>query len=203
MRIFIVLFTGFWLTLSLAQDIQTDAGRAQERKRIELAKQVAEQQFELEDKDCRARFVVTSCQEAAKLKRLRTLDLLKRDESVLDTMTRREAAIEQQKRVDENSSYRALAEKAAKQDEAKANSAVKAKERADKARERAEKDKAAARVKSPSSHTTATSQELEAKRSAYLQKQQEAADRVKRRDDNVREAKRKADERAADKLKNP
>jgi colicin import membrane protein len=82
-------------------DIQTAAGRSQERQRIEAERNFANAQFDARDAECQARFVVTSCRSQVRLERIRSDGEFKRQESILIRLDRQAAAARQQQKLDE------------------------------------------------------------------------------------------------------
>lgn len=83
-----------------APDIETQQGRDQERTRIEAERSAADAKFEVQDRECQTRFIVTSCRNSVRLDRLRTHDELKRQEVILNRLDRRDAAARQQQKID-------------------------------------------------------------------------------------------------------
>ena len=175
-----------------APDIQTVEGRDLERARLESERTVINSQFDALDRECQTRFVVTSCREDVKVQRIRGLDALTRQETILNNMNRKAAAAKQQQKLDEKTSASALAEKEKNRQNALADSAKRATEREDKLFEKGGKapsDKAAARAesKAASKPLSPTEQDKANKRAAYEEKQQELAKRIQRRSEGLRD----------------
>jgi colicin import membrane protein len=63
-----------------------------ERDRIRVERAAARSKFEMQERACQTKFVVTSCVDAARKEQRETLARLRREEAVLDDATRREAA---------------------------------------------------------------------------------------------------------------
>jgi hypothetical protein len=82
------------LALGVAALDARAADAAAERVRIRAERAQAEQRYAAAERECRARFVVTSCVEAAQVQRRDTLTRLRNEELVLDQAERRQRAAE-------------------------------------------------------------------------------------------------------------
>jgi colicin import membrane protein len=100
----------FWLALCAfgfvgfvcaAVDIQTAEGRSQERLRIEAERKVNDARLDAQDRECQARFIVTSCREAVRLERIKSQDALRRQEGILNRLDRQAAAAKQQRKLED------------------------------------------------------------------------------------------------------
>ncbi len=183
-----------------APDIQTPEGRSQERTRLDLERETLEKQFNAADLECQTRFVVTACRDDVKLKRTRAMDELTRQENILSTMERREAAAKRLQKLDDKVSEDSQADKERKRQEALENSAKRVTDREEKILEKERKaasTEASKKAESKEKNKAATATELEraAKRAAYAAKQEELAKRLKRRDEGLVEVAEKQKER--------
>ncbi len=186
-----------------APDIQTNEGRALEHARIESERTEINRKFDAQDIECQTRFVVTSCRNEVKLQRTRSLDVLTRQETILNTIDRKAAAAKQQQKLDEKTSASALAEKEKNRQDALANSAKRAVERENKNLEKgreAASSKASTRAESKAAAKAppTSDQERATKRAAYEDKQLELAKRIKRRDEGLRDLAEKQKARDAE-----
>jgi len=187
----LVISIAFYPVIGLsAADIQTAEGRGLERARIEAEKTALNNKFDGLDRECQTKFVVTPCTEDVKLQRMRELDVLTRQELILSRLERRAAAAKQQQKLDDKTSPRALAEKEKNRQEALAQSAKRAAERAQKKLDKDGQSLAGKSVdreaeKAANQATLPSEQEKAAKRAAYEEKQQELAKRIKRRDEGL------------------
>ncbi len=193
MKNLIVLCLAFSTSIIFAApDIQTAEGRGLEHARLESERTAINSKFDALDLECQTRFVVTSCREDVKVKRIRGLDALTRQETILNNMDRKAAAARQQQKLDEKTSASTLAEKEKNRQDALTGSAKRAVERENKSLEKDREalssktstryeSKAAAKASRPSDEERAT------KRAAYEEKQQELAKRIQRRDDGLRD----------------
>ena len=173
-----------------APDIQTPGGRGLERTRLESERAAINSKFELLDRECQTRFIVTSCRDDIKLQHTRDLDALTRQESVLNEMDRKVAAAKQQQKLDDKISANAIAEKEKNRQDALAENAKRA---ADRAQKKLDKDSQSlagksvdrAAEKAANKAPLPSEQEKSAKRAAYEEKQQELAKRIKRREEGL------------------
>ena len=187
-----------------APDIETPEGRGLERTRLESERTAANRKFDALDLECQTKFVVTSCREDVKVQRIRSLDTLIRQETILNDMDRKAAAAKQQKKLDEKTSVNALAEKDKNRQDALAASVKRTIERENKNSEKsleAASGKASTRAdaKAAAKAPLPSDQERATKRADYEEKQQELAKRIQRRDEGLRDLaeKQKARDAAA------
>jgi hypothetical protein len=80
---------------------------AAERQRIAAARTAAEQRYAQRERECRQRFVVTSCIEDAQRERRATLGALRREENVLDDGQRQAKAAERREMLHERAATEA------------------------------------------------------------------------------------------------
>lgn len=198
--LYLVFFTNIAF---VAPDIQTAEGRGLEHARLESERTAINSKFDALDRECQTRFVVTSCREDVKVQRIRGLDALTRQETILNDMDRKAAAAKQQKKLDEKTSVSALAEKEKNRQDALADSARRAAERDNKNLEKdreATSSKASTRAdsKAASKAPSLSDQERATKRAAYEEKQQELAKRIQRRDEGLRDLAEKQKARDAE-----
>ena len=186
-----------------APDIETTEGRGLERVRLESERTAASRKFDALDLECQTKFVVTSCREDVKVQRIRSLDTLIRQETILNDMDRKAAAAKQQKKLDEKTSVNALAEKDKNRQDALAASVKRTIERENKNSEKsleAASSKASTRAdaKAAAKAPLPSDQERATKRAAYEEKQQELAKRIQRRDEGLLDLAKKQKARDAE-----
>ena len=191
-KLIVLCFAFSTSIISAAPDIQTAEGRGLEHARLESERTAINSKFDALDLKCQTRFVVTSCREDVKVQRIRGLDALTRQETILNDIDRKAAAARQQQKLDEKTSASALAEKEKNRQDALADNAKRAAERENKNLEKdreASSSKASTRAESKAAAKAPrpSDQDKETKRAAYEEKQQELAKRIQRRDEGLRD----------------
>ena len=204
MKKLIVLCFAFSTNIMFATpDIQTAEGRGLEHARLESERKAINSKFDALDLECQTRFVVTSCREDIKVQRIRGLDALTRQETILNNIDRKAASAKQQHKLDEKTSASALAEKEKNRQEALADSAKRTIERENKNLEKSSKTSSSqastrADAKAAAKTPAHSDQDKAAKRAAYEEKQQELAKRIQRRDEGLHDLAEKQKARDAE-----
>jgi len=184
-------------------DIETAEGRGLEHARLESERTAINSKFDKQDLECQTRFVVASCRDGVKVQRSRSLDVLARQEAVLNNIDRKAAAAKQQKKLDEKTSASALAEKEKNRQDALADSTKREVERENKSLEKgreaaSSKASASADLKASTKAPLPSDQEKAKKLAAYEEKQHELAKRIQRRDEGLRDLAEKQKAREAE-----
>ncbi len=166
-------------------DLQTADGRGQERARLQLKRTELSQQFDGQEKMCQSKFVVSSCLEEVKRQRALEMKQLKYQERVLDDMERKQRSAEQQRSLDEKATgsvqprHKEVKQPKVPKD-AKAAMVNPQPLAGEASTQKKEPD-----AKESSTKALETRQREQEKQAAYDAKQQELAQRIRRRDEGL------------------